>query len=112
MVQVATDVKFGDFHSRACEPISKTNEVNPLKGTMAYAATRPRYDVAVNDCSFNMDKTPEVTSRRDKQWGISAKDYSPELAESVSKFHNMEKSTAASSASLAGQARSSGMLLS
>lgn len=106
MVQVATDVKFGDFHRGASEPISKTNEINPLKGTMAYAATRPRYDVAVNDCSFNVDKTPEVTSRRDKQWGISAENFSVALAESVSKFQNMEKSTAAFSASLTGSAPS------
>lgn len=112
MVQVA-QVKFGDFYSQAYEPVSKP-DVNPLKGTMANFSTSQVLRVSDYSVGMSYGQPEQLSSHRhDKQWGISADNFSVALAESVSKFQTMDKSTA-SSASLAGpgQARSTPMQLS
>ena len=101
MVQIATSVNFGDFHRGTCEPISK-QPVEILKGNMAHLQTRERWDVSVgNSVNYHMGQLPEVSpARSNTKWGVPQ-----EMFSSVEQFRGMS-STAAFSASLAGQAPS------
>jgi hypothetical protein len=77
-----------------------------LRGYMAFANTLPVHkfsDYSSVDMSYG--QAPAHTPRADKQWGIPADKFNPDLAEAVSKFQNMDKSIVSASAAFAGQAK-------